>query len=219
MNDFQGLIDFNRGTPKNLYHFDAPKYDLDALDELKFAANVIPFAKRVRLMLDVGAGGGSLSLLLKRKYDVQSINTAFPDWPYCEYITERGSHCILIDVMESLPFSQRSFDLLHVSWVYHGQYPNELYKMFHELNRVLRPGGFLWMRGGWSTIQVEALKDVLINQLGYTILKEKVSIKPEQVSSRIFFGANNTLPYQQDWTVVLLKPIRAVKSTDSACTL
>lgn len=39
-----------------------------------------------------------------------------------------------------------SFDVLHVSWVYHGQTPDELRVMFHELNRILRPGGYLWLR-------------------------------------------------------------------------
>lgn len=75
------LIVFNKATPKNLYHFDAPQYDRDAMDELSFAAQYIPFADKIRLMLDVGAGGGSLGLLLKRKYDIQTLSTVFADWP------------------------------------------------------------------------------------------------------------------------------------------
>jgi tRNA1(Val) A37 N6-methylase TrmN6 len=49
---------------------------------MKLGAKYIPFGPKVRLMLDIGAGGGSLGLLLKRKYDVQVLSTIFPDWPY-----------------------------------------------------------------------------------------------------------------------------------------
>lgn len=30
---------------------------------------------------------------------------------------------------------------------YHGQQPEELILQFNELNRIIRPGGYLWMRG------------------------------------------------------------------------
>jgi len=75
-------------------------------------------------------------LLLKRKYDIQVLATIFPDWPYCEYITERGGLCILVDVMEAMPFAKFSFDLIHISWVYHGQQPKELIEMFLEIHRI-----------------------------------------------------------------------------------
>jgi len=87
----EDLLVFNKHTPKNLYHFDAEKYDLDALEELSLGEQYIPFANKVRLMLDVGAGGGSLAILAKRKYDVQTLSTVFADWPYCEYITVRST--------------------------------------------------------------------------------------------------------------------------------
>lgn len=202
---------FNLATPKNLYHFDAPRYDIDALDELSTAAPYIPFASKIRLVLDVGAGGGSLGLLLKQKYDIQTLSTIFADWPYCEYITERGGHCILLDVMESLPFAKFSYDVVHLSWVYHGQDVDELRLMYHELNRVIRPGGYLWMRGGWSKKQVEFLTRLLTQQFGYKILYEETNLKPAAISQSVFFGSHKTLPYEVDWIVILLKPIQAVR--------
>lgn len=198
------LIVFNRDTPKNLYHFDAPKYDLDALNELDWAAKYIPFGPKVRLMLDVGAGGGSLGLLMKRKYDVQVLSTVFADWPYCEYISERGGLCMLVDVMEPMPFAKFTYDVLHVSWVYHGQQPDELLVMFNEINRVLRPGGYLWMRGGWSRRQVDTLSNLLLNKLGYqVIIQNQIPKLPNKVS----FGED--LPYELDWDVIFVKPIAA----------
>jgi hypothetical protein len=178
-------------VPKNLYHFDAPVYDQDGLAEMALAAKYIPLKQKVRNMFDIGSGGGSLGVLLKAKYDIQTISSAFADWPYCEYITERGNLCLLIDVMEAMPFAKFSFDMVHISyvssptahvdsewlssgrgselphtlicvsiialdhlvcrWVYHGQTPTELWNFVHEVDRILRPGGYIYMRGGQSS--------------------------------------------------------------------
>jgi precorrin-6B methylase 2 len=32
-------------------------------------------------MLDIGAGGGSLGVLMKRAYDITTVASAFADWP------------------------------------------------------------------------------------------------------------------------------------------
>jgi len=205
--DLQDLVRFNPATPKNLYHFDCEKYDQDALGELSLAERFIPFARKVRLMLDVGAGGGSLGLLAKRKYDVQTLSTVFADWPYCEYITERGQPCILVDTMEAMPFAKFSFDVVHISWVYHGQSVDELRVMLHELNRLVRPGGYLWLRGGWSQEQLQFINTFLGQTLGYGALHYEETAKPPEVSAKVFFGKDQTLPYQVDSTSVWLKPI------------
>ena len=203
----QELVVFNEATPKNLYHFDAPKYDKDALGELSWAAKYIPFGPKIRNMLDVGAGGGSLGLLMKRKYDIQVLSTVFADWPYCEYITERGGLCMLVDVMEPMPFAKFTFDVIHVSWVFHGQQPEELIVMFNEINRVIRPGGYLWMRGGWSKRQVNTMQQLLGDKFGYSVLVQEEKKKPAEVTARMSFGEQ--LPYEEDWNVIMVKPIHA----------
>lgn len=191
---------------QNLYHFDAPVYDLDALDEVELGERYIPFGNKIRLMLDVGAGGGSLGLMLREKYDVQTLSTVFADWPYCEYITERGGLCILMDVMDAMPAAKFSFDVVHISWVYHGQTPDELRVMFHEMNRVLRPGGYLWMRGGWSIEQFDFFQQ-FFQTLGYQTLHSDVQKKPKEITEKIFFGSNHTLAYALDWSAILVKPM------------
>ena len=203
---YEQLIVFNQGTPKNLYHFNAPRYDLDGLDELSLGAKYIPFAKKIRNFLDIGAGGGSLGLLLKRKYGVEAMSIIFPDWPYCEYITERGGLCVLVDVMEAMPFARASFDAVHISWVYHGQQPAELVQMYTEVDRIVRPGGYVWQRGGWSLSQIAAQKR-MFDQLGYVQLYEKLDVKPEDITKRISFGPD--LPFEAEWTCIYVKPIGA----------
>jgi hypothetical protein len=135
------LLVFNRGTPKNLYHFNASFYDYEQEAIVSHAAKYIPFDQKVRIMMDIGSGGGSLGLLLKRRYDVQVVSTVFADWPYCEYITERGNLCMYLDAMEAMPFAKFSYDILHSSWVFHALLNHQLVHTFLEQNRILRPGG------------------------------------------------------------------------------
>ena len=138
------LLVFNRGTPKNLYHFNASFYDYEQEQIVAHAARYIPFDQKVRVMLDIGSGGGSLGLLLKRRYDVQVVSTVFADWPYCEYITERGNLCMYVDAMEAMPFAKFSYDVIHSSWVFHALLNQQLTHTFLEQNRILRPGGYMW---------------------------------------------------------------------------
>jgi hypothetical protein len=135
------LLVFNRGTPKNLYHFNASFYDYEQEAIVSHAAKYIPFDQKVRIMMDIGSGGGSLGLVLKRRYDVQVVSTVFADWPYCEYITERGNLCMYLDAMEAMPFAKFSYDILHSSWVFHALLNHQLVHTFLEQNRILRPGG------------------------------------------------------------------------------
>lgn len=119
--------------------------------------------------------------------------------------------------MEAMPFAKWTWDVIHVSWVYHGQQPDELVEMYLELNRVLRPGGYIWQRGGWSQVQVDAMRALFI-QLGYKPLYDKEELKPKGVSEKISFGEN--LPYTTDWTCVWVKPSvgEALASPDCANT-
>ena len=104
--------------------------------------------------------------LVQRLYDVQTVSTVFADWPYCEYITERGGLCMLLDSMTAFPFAKFSYDAVHSSWIFHGVYPKDLFKVFHEQNRVLRPGGYMWWVGGWSREQMAAIQSYA-KALGY----------------------------------------------------
>ena len=94
-------------------------------------------------MLDVGSGGASLGMLAKRRYDVQVVSTVFADWPYCEYITERGQVCMYVDAMEAMPFAKFSYDVVHSSWVFHALFSHQLRAAYLEQNRILRPGGYM----------------------------------------------------------------------------
>jgi len=201
----EDLLVFNRGTPKNLYHFNASFYDYEQEAILDASAKYIPWGHKVRTMLDVGSGGASLGMLAKRRYDVQVVSTVFADWPYCEYISERGQICMYVDAMEPMPFAKFSYDVVHSSWVFHALYPNQLRAAYLEQNRLLRPGGYMWIYGGWSFEQVDAILHLLVDQLGYTVLHEHRLLIDTSKVKRAF----DTIPFELEWTVILLKPIRA----------
>ena len=105
--------------------------------------------------------------------------------------------------MEAMPFAHWSFDVVHISWVYHGQQPHELVQMYTEIDRIVRPGGYIWQRGGWSFRQITAMK-ALFDALGYVQLHERLLVKPE---NKISFGPD--LPFEAEWWCIYVKPIRA----------
>jgi hypothetical protein len=128
--------------------------------------------------------------------------------PYCEYITERGNLCMYIDAMEAMPFAKFSYDVLHSSWVFHALLNSQLRHTFLEQNRILRPGGYMWLNGGWSNSQVATMEHLFIDELGYKAIysHKKPVAKPGATSF-------DTIPFELEWEVILVKPIRADEKT------
>jgi SAM-dependent methyltransferase len=168
---------------------------------LRLASQYIPWGPAVRLMLDVGAGGGSLGLLLHRLYGVQTLSTAFADWPYCEFIGERGGLCLYMDAMEPMPFAKFTFDVVHSGWVLHALTAEQLRGAMLEQHRILRPGGWLWIHGGWSEEQVAVMWGLLVGALGYVARYD--SRVPHNDKSSTFDGT----PFEVEWHVILQRPI------------
>ena len=205
LNSSQDVLAFNPRYTKNIYHFNASTYDIEQEKLVNVAAKYIPFGKKIRTMLEIGAGGGSVSFILNKRYDVAVLNTALSEFPYCEYITERGGLCTLLNGENVMPFAKFSFDVIHHSWVYHALTPARWRDLLLEQNRILRPGGYLWISDGLSNAQLKTIKFLLLQQLGYKLLFEK-EIKRSSVT--VTFGSN---PYELEWHAILVKPNRLKK--------
>jgi hypothetical protein len=123
--------------------------------------------------------------------------------------------CVLPLRGVQMPFAKFTFDVIHISWVYHGKQPRELLTMFLEIHRILRPGGYIWMRGGWAHAQVTLLQNLLAKLLGYKILYSHIQEKPKMITESISFGEN--LPYQSDWWVIAVKPVAAHANPPEKC--
>ena len=196
------LTMFNYGYSKNLYHFNAPFYDNEQLTKLNTIARYIPFGTKIRNALDVGAGGGSLSLLLHRRYNIVTLNLVYAELPYCEYITERGGLCAHITAFYSMPFAKFSYDFIHIAWLFHMFSGGDLIGKLMEINRVLRPGGYLWWEGGFSYRQRDDVK-AWAASLGYVVVWDE---SVDRFDKTMF----NNEPHQCDYTAVFRKPSRGV---------
>lgn len=190
------MLKFNPNYPSNIYHFDNEIYDAKARKEIAFAETVIPFRSKVQLFLDVGAGGGSIGYLLKQQYGIQSLSTVRPEWPYCEYMAERGNLCMISDSSKVLPFAKHTFDVVHISWVFHSETPAQLQEILMEIHRVLRPGGYFWFKDGISEGQKEAIEN-LMDTLGYKSLYSES--RPYTGPAVTFSGNQYEMDYHSIW--------------------
>lgn len=208
---YNDVISFNQRYPQNAVHFNTPYYDLFHETKVNLAAKYIPFGKKIRTMLDIGGGAGSLGFALTKRYDVLVLNTIRPEFPYCEFITERGGLCLLLDSNRPMPFAKFSFDVVHHSWVYHGNDPASWRSVLLEQNRLLRPGGYLWIRDGFSKAVLHTIRYLLVEQLGYRILYQEE--KPQLSPPKVFFGR---IPFEVEWAGILVKPNR-IKGNELLC--
>jgi len=208
---YDDVIAFNQRFPQNVRHFNTPYYDLHHEASATLAAKYIPFGKKVRTMLDIGGGAASLGFALTKRYDVLVLNTVRPEFPYCEFITERGGFCMLLDSFRPLPFVKFSFDVLHHAWIYHGSVPSEWRTVLLEQNRLIRPGGYLWIQDGFSRAVLQTIRYLLIEQLGYRVLYEEE--RPQSSPPKVFFGS---IPYEVEWTGIMVKP-NHIKGNELSC--
>ena len=109
---------------------------------------------------------------------------------------------LLAPVLSGVPSFLLLLVQVHTSWIFHGMYPKELFTAFHEQNRILRPGGYMWWVGGWSREQMEAINSYA-KALGYQELYSDVKpVVNADKPGAWRFGTKADIPYQVDWTVV-----------------
>ena len=136
-NDFQDLYKYNPVSSKNVYHFNHTHYYNDFKANFEFFVSILPFADgTITNVLDHGAGGGMLGWMLRDKYPkINVMSTIHPDFPYCEYMAERGQLCIFADAKKTLPFAKHSFDFVHLRWLVHNYNMTLQWNIIYEINR------------------------------------------------------------------------------------
>jgi SAM-dependent methyltransferase len=90
-------------------------------------------------VLELGAGGGGYSLILKR----ESRTFIASDLHLESWVKECKVPFVPVDVLKTFPFGNETFDLIYCSSVIeHIEDPNPL---LQEAWRVLKPGGYLYL--------------------------------------------------------------------------
>lgn len=100
----------------------------------------------IRIGLDFGIGTGSFAARM-REQNVTIISTALNlGAPFSEMIALRGIVPLYITLNQRLPFFDNTLDLIHTSGVLDGWIDLQLMDfILFDWDRVLRPGGFLWI--------------------------------------------------------------------------
>lgn len=95
--------------------------------------------------LEVGSGLGRFPLKVRNHYQNIDIECIEINAEMAKYTSDKGLHTVVGNAT-TIPFSERSFDIVHCSHVVeHFKYP-EVIILLDELVRVLKPGGCLIIR-------------------------------------------------------------------------
>ncbi|KAG0478260.1 hypothetical protein HPP92_012979 [Vanilla planifolia] len=101
---------------------------------------------KVRIGLDVSVGTGSFAARM-REWNVTIISTAMNiGAPFSEIIALRGLVPLYYTMNQRLPFFDNTLDLIHTSVFFDGWVDLQLLDfILFDWDRVLRPGGLLWV--------------------------------------------------------------------------
>ncbi len=129
-----------------LFNFIAPIYGLfynyqknrynKVINEVKDKINL----NRYENIIDIGCGTGALCSVFKSKgLDVTRVDSAIKMINISQNKPENaGIKFLQGNVLEGLPFEDKSFDLSISSYVAHGLKPSERQKMYAEMSRITK---------------------------------------------------------------------------------
>ncbi|KAH0686372.1 hypothetical protein KY284_016925 [Solanum tuberosum] len=103
-------------------------------------------AGEIRIGLDYGVGTGTFAARM-REHNVTIISTAMNlEAPFSETIALRGLVPLYVTLNQRLPFFDNTMDLIHTIGLMDGWIDLQLLDfILFDWNRVLRPGGLLWI--------------------------------------------------------------------------
>ncbi len=131
---------------KRLFNLIAPVYGLFYKSQKKHYAKVIDEVGNIldltefRTVVDVGCGTGALCSVLNEKgMEVTGLDPASRMLEVARgKAGNKGVNFVQADVLERLPFEDKSFDISIASYVAHGLDSHERQQMYAEMSRVAR---------------------------------------------------------------------------------
>ncbi len=107
----------------------------------KLAGQFLP-RNQEAIVLDIGAGEGEFANLLNLGERYKNFLALDANSDTVKILSKKFN-AKLYTVPELMPFADQTVDYIHCSHLIEHLYPNDLYKFFKEINRVLKPGGVL----------------------------------------------------------------------------
>lgn len=133
----------------------------------------------LRIGLDIGGGTGSFAVRM-REHNVTIITSTLNlNGPFNNFIAQRGVIPFFMSIGVRFPFWDNTLDIVHSMHVLSNWIPiDTLEFIFYDIDRVLRPGGFLWLDHFFCIqSELDSLYAPLIRKFGYKELRWDVGLK------------------------------------------
>ncbi|EFJ06416.1 hypothetical protein SELMODRAFT_135385 [Selaginella moellendorffii] len=160
----------------------------------------------LRIGLDIGGGTASFAARMA-EHNVTIVTTSLNlNGPFNEFIALRGLVPIFLTVGQRLPFFDNTLDLVHSMHVLSSWIPTRTLEfILFDIDRVLRPGGILWLDHFFCTQdQLHTLYAPMVERLGYTKLKWVAGLKLDK---------NGIKNHEVYLSALLEKPVRSSSSS------
>eukprot|EP01018_Ginkgo_biloba_P007630 Gb_17509 [translate_table: standard] len=147
-------------------------------------------AGEVRVGLDFSPGTGTFAALMHARNITIATATLNLGAPFNEIIALRGLLPFYVSINQRLPFFDNTLDIVHTTLFLDGWIDVELLEfVLFDWDRVLRPGGLLWIdRFFCSNLDIEEYLG-LFKKLGYKKNLWIVAPKVDKDGGEVFFSA------------------------------
>ncbi|MHA1279881.1 MAG: class I SAM-dependent methyltransferase [Candidatus Helarchaeota archaeon] len=129
------------------------------IELIKNRANVDPASHNRIKILDIGASGGAFLRVARKKdlipFGIEPSNACF--------INGHKNINLVQSLSENIPFPANTFDIVHANHVFE-HFSNPL-RSAYEVNRVLKPGGLIFIEVPNQFDNVMFLRDKLFNRI------------------------------------------------------
>lgn len=152
--------------------------DLTAPQLLRLAS--LGRAGPIRLGLDIGGGTGTLAARLKKLANVTVVTTTMDlGAPYSEAAAARGVVPLHAPLQQRFPVGDGTMDVVRAGHAVNRWIPEAALEfLWYDADRVLRPGGLLWVDHFWCRRNdLEGVYASMLRRLGYKTIKWAVGDK------------------------------------------
>ncbi|XP_062205942.1 probable methyltransferase At1g29790 [Phragmites australis] len=146
--------------------------DLTAPQLLRLAS--LSRAGPIRLGLDIGGGTGTLAARLKKLVNATVLTTTMNlGAPYSEAAAARGVVPLHAPLQQRFPVGDGTMDVVRAGHAVNRWIPEAALEfLWYDADRVLRPGGLLWVDHFWCRrADLEGVYAAMLRRLGYKTIK------------------------------------------------